>query len=600
MSKPKQKTSYFKHFKFFYSYLGNKIFIGLLLSVMVGLLDGFGLAMFLPLLQMIDGQELSNSEGMGNLSFVADAIQSVGLELNFIVIMCTILLLFISKGVMRFFEGIYNVKIQQSFIVLIRKQCLNYLTDFNYKTFIKSDSGRIQNTMSGEISRVVTAYTSYRTVMQNGISVVVYVVLAFLSNPQFAIFVAIGALLTNFVFSRIYKKTKQLSSNFTVYGHIFQGLLIQSVAFFKYLKATGNFPIYANKMRKTIDDLERNNKKMGYIAAFLSASREPLVMTVVVLVIIIQVVVFEEKLGLLILSLLFFQRSLNFVMAVQTGWNSFIATSASLDNLQDFLNELQTNKENYGIIKIDKFKSQLYMKNIFFSYTGEDWILKDINLKVEKNKTIAFVGESGSGKTTLVNVLSGLLQIEKGEFLIDHQNALDIDIRTFQKRIGYITQEPVIFNDDVFNNVTFWSERTPENLERFWEAIKKASIYTFINELPSKEKSPLGNNGVMVSGGQKQRISIARELYKDVDILIMDEATSALDSETERAIQDNIEKLKGQYTILIVAHRLSTIKNADTIVLMNKGEIIDQGNFSELILRNTYFERMVGLQELNN
>ena len=183
--------------------------------------------------------------------------------------------------------------------------------------------------------------------------------------------------------------------------------------------------------------------------------------------------------------------------------------------------------------------------------------------------------------------------------LIDGINANKIDMRTFQNRIGYITQEPVIFDDTIFNNVTFWDEKTPENLEKFWIALQKAAIVVMVIELPEKEDAPLGNNGVMISGGQKQRISIARELYKDIDILIMDEATSALDSETERVIQNNIEELKGKYTILIVAHRLSTIKTADEIIVMKKGEIIDKGNFEYLIQNNPSFQKMVNLQELS-
>jgi len=598
MPKPKQKTSYFKHFKFFYSFLGVKIFIGLLLSIMVGLLDGFGLAMFLPLLQMIDGQEVSTSEGMGNLSFMADLINSVGLELNFIVIMMTIIILFVVKGVVKLFEGIYNVKVLQFFVMSMRMQCVDVLASLNYKTFVKSDSGRIQNTLSGEVGRVSSAYKSYSTVLQNGISVVVYVVLAFLSNPQFAIFVVLGAFLTNLVFSFLYKKTKELSTKLTNIGHTYQGLLIQSVAFFKYLKATGQFEDYALKMKSSIKQFEYNNKRMGMIGSFLTASREPLVMIVVVIVIIFQVMVFEQKLGLLILSLLFFQRSLNFVMMVQTNWNGFLRVSGSLDNLQDFLVELKANEEKRGHKKINKFNGSIILKDVYFSYQSNDAILKNINLNISGNQTIAFVGESGSGKTTLVNIISGLLPVDNGSFLIDDIHTKEIDLRSFQKRIGYITQEPVIFSDDVFNNVTFWAERTPENLTRFWNALEKASIAEFIKNLPDKEKAPLGNNGIMVSGGQKQRISIARELYKDVDILILDEATSALDSETERAIQENIDKLKGKYTILIVAHRLSTIKNADKIVVMNKGEIIDFGNFNELFDKNETFHRMVNLQEL--
>jgi ABC-type multidrug transport system fused ATPase/permease subunit len=593
-----KKIVLFKHFKFFYSYLGVKIFVAMIISIIVGLLDGFGLAMFLPLLQMLDGQELSSSEGMGNLSFIADAIKFIGLELNFLVVMLTILFLFVLKGIMRFTESIYNVTVQQHFAMVIRKECIDILCDFGYKGFIKSDSGRIQNTLSGEVGRVLGAYSSYRSFLQNGITVMVYVTLAFISNPQFAIFVAIGAFLSNFIFSSIYKKTKKLSKSITLFGHVYQGLLIQSVAFFKYLKATGRFDGYANKMRQSIQDIEATNKKMGYINSFVGAAREPIVMSVVVGVIVLQVLVFDQKLGLLILSLLFFQRSLNFVMAIQTSWNAFLSMSGSLENLQEFLHELKTQKENRGTKTVETFNGSIVLKNVYFSYNDNDYILKDINLNLNSNQTTAFVGESGSGKTTLVNILSGLLPVEKGSLEIDGIDTKELDLRTFQNRIGYITQEPVIFKDDVFNNVTFWAERTPENLERFWIAMEKASIADFIKSLPEKENAPLGNNGVMVSGGQKQRISIARELYKDIDILIMDEATSALDSETEKAIQENIDALKGKYTILIVAHRLSTIKNADKIVVMSKGEIVNTGNFTELINQNESFQRMVSLQEL--
>ena len=181
---------------------------------------------------------------------------------------------------------------------------------------------------------------------------------------------------------------------------------------------------------------------------------------------------------------------------------------------------------------------------------------------------------------------------------IDDTSRRELNTASFQKRIGYITQDPVIFTDTVFNNITLWAERTEENMSRFKKAVEKAAISGFVEDLLHKEDTLLGNNGINLSGGQKQRISIARELYKDIDILIMDEATSALDSETEKAIQDNIEALRGQYTILIVAHRLSTIKNADRIVLMNNGEVEQTGTYQQLTDTAPLFKRMVALQEL--
>src|SRR5699024_9108400 len=152
-----------------------------------------------------------------------------------------------------------------------------------------------------------------------------------------------------------------------------------------------------------------------------------------------------------------------------------------------------------------------------------------------------------------------------GEIWVDRQLMKNLNKQTFQKHIGYVSQDPVIFNDTIYNNITFWDEPTPKNLKRFEKAVEQASLIDFLNQQPLGKETELGNNGIKLSGGQKQRVSIARELYKDIDILILDEATSALDSETENAIQESIDALQGKYTLLVVAHRLATIRNVDEV-----------------------------------
>src|SRR5690606_17634392 len=153
--------------------------------------------------------------------------------------------------------------------------------------------------------------------------------------------------------------------------------------------------------------------------------------------------------------------------------------------------------------------------------------------------------------------------------------------------------------DSIYDNVTFWAERTEENIDRFWKVLEKVALGAFVQQLGDRENTLLGDNGMLISGGQKQRISIARELYKDIEILIMDEATSALDSETEHFIQDSINGLQGEYTMVIIAHRLSTIKNANKIYLLENGSVSGQGSFDELIQHSSKFSRMVSLQNMN-
>ncbi|MDQ6814834.1 MAG: ATP-binding cassette domain-containing protein, partial [Bacteroidota bacterium] len=292
-----------------------------------------------------------------------------------------------------------------------------------------------------------------------------------------------------------------------------------------------------------------------------------------------------------------FYRSLNFLMVLQNDWQQFIQVSVSMTTVSSIINEMETMKEIKAATPFRTFKQENKIKKLFFAY-GSQVVLNEIDVLIPKNKTVALVGESGSGKTTLANIVSGLIQPNKGEVLIDNFPLKDIDLNSYRDHIGYISQEPVIFNDNIFNNITFWAEPNKKNTRRFWEIIELASLKDFLMNLAEKELTPLGDNGMLISGGQKQRISIARELYKDAQILILDEATSALDSETERVIQDNIDNLRGKFTILIIAHRLSTIKNADIIYLLEKGKVLAHGDFDNMLSQSQRFKRMVSLQEM--
>jgi ABC-type multidrug transport system fused ATPase/permease subunit len=585
-------------FHFFYRYLRHRIFFALALSLFVAVLDGFGLAMFLPLLQQVDSSSSvgHTADGMGNLSFLIEGIEYIGLPFSLTTILVIMLIFFILKGVFKFWEGYYRVVNQRHFTKQIRFNNIDLLSNYSYKSFVLADSGRIQNTFSGEVERVITAYRSYFSATQYMVLVLVYIVLAFLANAQFAILVAVGGGLTNVIYKKIYTITKKLSREVTEMNHSFQGLLIQMVAFFKYLKATGSLTLYGNKLKRNILGIEDHSKKMGLLSSALGGMREPVIVTVVIIVILIQVNVMGQKLGLIILSLLFFYRSLSFLMAVQNYWNNYLGVAGSLHNMDEFTQVLKNGADHQGDIPFSDFENKVEFINVDFYYQ-KTRILNNISFEIHKNQTVAFVGESGSGKTTIMNLLAGLIIPDAGDVRIDNVSMKALNRNSFQQRIGYITQDPVIFNDTVYNNLTLWAPPTQENLERFYAVLKQAAIFEFIMELPEKEHALLGNNGISISGGQRQRLSIARELFKQVDFLFLDEATSALDSETERAIQLNIDALKGKYTILMIAHRLSTVRNADKIVLMSKGTIEAVGTFEELNAASGTFRRMVQFQE---
>ncbi|MEZ7500365.1 ABC transporter ATP-binding protein [Flavobacterium sp. Arc3] len=590
-------TKYFENLAYFYKHLHYRLFVMIALGVLVGILDGFGLAMFMPLLEMVNDTKQANGSSLGNLSFLIDGMEGIGLSLNLTTVLIIMVFFFIFKGIIKFFAGVYNAILRRFFIDKLRNNLLSSFNKIKFKYFVTSDVGRIQNTMSVEIERASAAFYNYANTLQQSIMVLVYVSFAFFVDIRFALLVTIGGGLSNFLYKSIYKKTKGASKNFSTDSHIYQGQIIQYVSNFKYLKATAILDFYANRLRKSIDAIEQSRFRIGKLGAILESAREPILIMVVAIVILIQTRLLNASLGPILISLLFFYRALSSLMNLQNSYNRFLELSGSLDNLMEFQKEINLEKEQNGKEIIETVKSSIELKNVFLAYGKVD-ILKKINLKIDKNETVAFVGESGSGKTTVVNILAGLIPADKGNVYIDGIDRNAIDIKTYQTKIGYITQDPVIFSDTIFNNVTLWSEPNTINNNRFKEALQKAAIANFVEEQALGSETILGNDGVNLSGGQKQRISIARELYKNIDILIMDEATSALDSETEKEIQQSVDSLKGQYTIFMVAHRLSTIRNADRIVVMNKGTIQQVGSYEDLIATSPPFKKMIALQEL--
>jgi ABC-type multidrug transport system fused ATPase/permease subunit len=589
---------YFRHFSFFYSYLGYRSFLLISFSIFVGLLDGFGLAMFIPVFQLAaEGGNLESSESMGELQFLIDWLKIIGLTLDLNTVIVVMVVLFVLKAILKFIDGWYKIKLQNQFVKNLRNQLVDGLSTLDYKNFLKLDSGKIQNVLGAEGIKLTYGFLAYFNSVQHAVLLLVYIGLAVLSNFQFALLVSIGGYLSNFVFRILFKNTEIASVGLSNLGHTYQSFLVQSVYNFKYLKATDYFSSYKLKLKDIIDKIEQNQRRIGIYNAIMSSAREPMILSIVVLIISIQVNYFGGTIATIMLSLMFLYRALNYIVTLQGSWQGFISNIGGLRASVDLINEFKEGAEFFPSENEVKMIEILELKNVSFFYPNGFQVLKNIQLELNPLKTYAFVGESGSGKTSLVNLIIGLLSPSEGVVLVNNENRNLVNLSTYRKRFGYITQEPVIFNDTIFNNVTLWA---PDNLDtraRFNQAIKLSNLDVFIESLNGKDQTKLGDNGILISGGQKQRISIARELFKEVDILIFDEATSALDSETERQIQDNIDMLMGKFTMIIIAHRLSTVKKADNIYLMSKGEIVDFGAFENLINKNSHFRRMVELQE---
>lgn len=244
------------------------------------------------------------------------------------------------------------------------------------------------------------------------------------------------------------------------------------------------------------------------------------------------------------------------------------------------------------------FEDKISIKNVTFSYDNERTILKDFSLDIPKGKTVALVGQSGSGKSTIANLLMRFYDVEQGTITIDGTNIKDIKLVSLRDQLGLVTQDSIMFNGSIADNVKIGKQDATE--DEIIDALKIANAYEFVQNLPQGIHTNIGDAGGKLSGGQKQRISIARAVLKNPPIMVLDEATSALDTESERLVQDALEKMMVNRTSVVIAHRLSTIQKADVIVVMNRGEIAEQGTHDELLAKNGTYAKLVSLQSFES
>jgi subfamily B ATP-binding cassette protein MsbA len=565
-------------FSFYYSYTGSKLLVLVFLSAVSGLLEGIGISMLFPILTSFSNNSSINNSNIGAEIFnkIISTTHQQPTQQNLIIIFVTS---FILKAIVKYFVGLYRTKLSVDLLKSIRLDFISGFLNLDFLYYTSLDSGKIANTFTLELEKTLSGFMylcSYLVSLFTGLA---FLSMVFFIDVKFTLIILTAGVLYYLSFAGINRAISNYSKKITAENSSFNSLLIQLVQSFKYLKSTNSFGSMKKMLENNVNTIRNTKFDMDIRSSFVIAIQEPAVLTIILGVVYINVAWFNISISSIVIILLLFYRAINYLLSSQSLWNNFTSQIGSTDSVMRLKKNLLSYKEKEkGIIEV-VFNKSIHLKEINFSYTDKV-VLKNINLEINKNQTVAFIGKSGSGKSTLINLITGILNPNYGEIIIDDTSIGNIDIAKWRKKIGYITQENIIFNDTIENNVTLWDELIDLKRDSYNDAIQKSHLTKHIQE--NSDDKVIGDRGGMLSGGQRQRISIARELYKRPDLLILDEATSALDSETEKYIQKSIDELKGKLTILIVAHRLSTIKHADKIVVMDNGEIIESGSFNKL------------------
>ena len=468
--------------------------------------------------------------------------------------------------------------------------------------FTQERKGDIIARMSSDVGTVENSITSSADMLiRHPIAVVVCFSTMIFVSWQLTLFVIIVAPLAGYVMGAISRKLKSQSMKVqNLWGEILTQL-DETLGGLRIIKAF----IAEKRMLCRFTDINDEYRRNVNSMAIRQSSAHP--MSEFLGTIIIVIVLFFG--GWLILSgshLIVASKFIFFMVILYSVINPIKELSkasyqiplglASMDRIDWILNADNPIKELESPEEIHDFKDAIEMKGVCFSYTQGREVLHDINLTVEKGKTIALVGQSGSGKSTLVDLVPRYHDVSAGEVLIDGKNIKDVRIRDLRSLIGNVNQEAILFNDTFYNNITFGVENA--TMDQVMEAAKIANAHDFIMETEHGYDTMIGDRGGRLSGGQRQRVSIARAILKNPPILILDEATSALDTESERLVQEALERLMRSRTTIAIAHRLSTIKNADEICVLHEGKIVERGTHENLIALNGYYKRLYDMQQL--
>jgi ABC-type multidrug transport system fused ATPase/permease subunit len=588
-------TSFRSSFLFFFQIIGKNIYLSWVLLILSTLCEGVGISLFFPLLKNgTDGDDVISRA-------VAFSLAKLDLSYDVTLMLLMIIAVLFVRSLMAILQRWYNAWLMSSMNASLQKQILKGFFQANYNYYLSQRSGYIVNAVSRELPLISAAYKMFSAILASFVLAAVYLSIPLLLNPQATLYLLFFGTLIFLVMLPINKLLKKTSLQHSELSASMQNYVVQSLNFYKYLKSTNSFPIIYEKIVKKIKKTQRiQYLQNGPLEALPHFGVEYIGFLSIIGMIYFQAVTQGRDIESLLFVLFLLYRSISSLLSIQMQYRKFLTYSGSIGVYKNLKNGIVKNREFINENgKIADFEKSISIKNICFKYQGSNvQTLEDISLQINPNTTVGIAGESGSGKSTLMSLLTLTLHPNSGQILLGDEEINQFNVLDIRNKIGYVTQENIIFNDTINNNISLWENHSDKDKYNIINSSKKALAYEFIMEQPKKFETLLGDNGINLSGGQRQRITIARELFKDSKFIIFDEATSSLDSESEKEIRRSIHQLKGEKTIIIIAHRLFTLKECDVIYLFKKGKIIAYGTFNDLLVSSEEFKKMCATQNL--
>ncbi|BAU15122.1 xenobiotic-transporting ATPase [Leptolyngbya sp. NIES-3755] len=581
--------------------LRRPVWIGLTIALGFSgaLFNGVSTMLIIPVVLGLLGEEVNLKGAPPILQKVFSGLAQSGGEAQFLWMMGLILLAILLKNATSYASSLTSGHLSRSLVSDIRKEGLQLLLDVDLDFYIKTKVGDLINRLGGEIGSTATAIRTAVQMLSTMITIFVFLAILLSISWQLTLIstllLAIVSLSNSFFVKRAKKFGKQLSDQSRDYSVA----VLEMLSGIRLVKATGNESYEYQKIEQLISDREKADFDSQANSALVPPINEMAGLTVVVAILLLGRIFFRNQLeslsAVLLTYLLVLFRMLPFVGQLNNARSSFANLAPSVSVVNDFLRREGKPFMSKGHVPYSGMTEGIRFEQLAFTYPGHDrQVLNQVDLWLPKGTTLALVGSSGAGKSTLADLLPRFYDPTAGRILIDDRDLKDFEIHSLRQSMGIVSQDTFLFNDSVRNNLAY--ARRDATDDQIVEAAKRANAYEFIVKLPQGFDTLIGDRGVMLSGGQRQRLAIARALLRDPDILILDEATSALDTVSERLVQSAIDELSRDRTTLVIAHRLSTVQNADQIAVLDKGRVVEVGTHTELLKQGGLYAQLHAMQ----
>ncbi|WP_179020350.1 ABC transporter ATP-binding protein [Winogradskyella forsetii] len=593
-------------------------FLNIFFNVLYALFGTLSFVSLMPMLKVLlktaepiaEKPQRSNYDGIleyGNYLedslnfFITQKIEADGQYSVLIIMICVVLATFLLKNAAGYFSNFFLAYLRNGILKDIRNELYQKTVSLPVSYFSEKRKGDIIARISADVNEIQNSLLAIlELLVREPLTIIFTIIVMFTISLKLTIFVFIFIPISGIIISRVGKSLKKHSQRVQEENGAFLSVLDETLNGLKVIKGfnaegkfTSTFKNSTSRLYKFSNDLAHRQNLASPTSEFLG-----IVVIAVILLYGGQMVLVDKTLtsDQFITYMALAYNILTPAKAISKATYKVKAGNASADRVLDILNtESSIQDVENASVKTD-FNSDIKLNNISFKYE-DDLVLKNFTLQVPKGKSVALVGQSGSGKSTIANLVTRFYDVNEGSISIDGENIKDITKHSLRRLMGLVTQDSILFNDSIKNNILLGKEDATD--EEIVTALKIANAWEFVKDLPKGIDTNIGDSGGKLSGGQKQRLSIARAVLKNPPIMILDEATSALDTESERLVQDALEKMMKNRTSIIIAHRLSTIQNADEIVVMSKGEIAEQGTHAELIAKNGVYRKLVDMQSFD-